>query len=319
MEGIKNKKAILAPMAGVADRAFRELCVEFGAAYVVSEMVSANGIIYNNKNTAQLMELSEDERPASIQLFGADPKVMAKAAKKALEYKPDAIDINMGCPVVKVISNGCGSALMKNPKLCADIVKSIKDAVDVPVTIKIRKGFDDNLVNAVEVACLCEQAGADAIAVHGRTRQQMYSPPVDLEIIKKVKEAVSVPVIGNGDIFSCEDALNMMQVTGCDFVMVGRGALGNPFIFSQINSYLNKGIIEEKPSVDIILSVMQRHVELICKYKGEKHGIKESRKHVAFYIKGMKSAAKFRNEAGYINTFDDFMSLKDRIYKQNIE
>lgn len=319
MEGIKNKKAILAPMAGVADRAFRELCVEFGAAYVVSEMVSANGIIYNNKNTAELMELSENERPASIQLFGADPKVMAKAAKKALEYKPNAIDINMGCPVVKVISNGCGSALMKNPKLCADIVKSIKDAVDVPVTIKIRKGFDDNLVNAVEVACLCEQAGADAIAVHGRTRQQMYSPPVDLEIIKKVKEAVSVPVIGNGDIFSCEDALNMMQVTGCDFVMVGRGALGNPFIFSQINSYLNKGIIEEKPSVDIILSVMQRHVELICKYKGEKHGIKESRKHVAFYIKGMKSAAKFRNEAGYINTFDDFMSLKDRIYKQNIE
>ena len=319
MEGIKNKKAILAPMAGVADRAFRELCVEFGAAYVVSEMVSANGIIYNNKNTAKLMELSEDERPASIQLFGADPKVMAKAAKKALEYKPDAIDINMGCPVVKVISNGCGSALMKNPKLCADIVKSIKDEVDVPVTIKIRKGFDDNLVNAVEVACLCEQAGVDAIAVHGRTRQQMYSPPVDLEIIKKVKEAVSVPVIGNGDIFSCEDALNMMQVTGCDFVMVGRGALGNPFIFSQINSYLNKGIIEEKPSVNTILSVMQRHVELICKYKGEKHGIKESRKHVAFYIKGMKSAAKFRNEAGYINTFDDFMSLKDRIYKQNIE
>lgn len=319
MEGIKNKKAILAPMAGVADRAFRELCVEFGAAYVVSEMVSANGIIYNNKNTAQLMELSENERPASIQLFGADPKVMAKAAKKALEYKPDAIDINMGCPVVKVISNGCGSALMKNPKLCADIVKSIKDAVDVPVTIKIRKGFDDNLVNAVEVACLCEQAGADAIAVHGRTRQQMYSPPVDLEIIKKVKQAVSVPVIGNGDIFSCEDALNMMQVTGCDFVMVGRGTLGNPFIFSQINSYLNKGIIEEKPSVNTILSVMQRHVELICKYKGEKHGIKESRKHVAFYIKGMKSAAKFRNEAGYINTFDDFMNLKDRIYKQNIE
>lgn len=319
MNKTKVKKAILAPMAGVTDRAFRELCIEFGAAYVVSEMVSAKGIIYNNKNTSELMKLSERERPALIQLFGDDPKVMAQAAKKALEYKPFAIDINMGCPVMKVISNGCGSALMKNPKLCADIVKSIKDAVDIPVTVKIRKGFDNSLINAVEVACLCEEAGASAVTVHGRTRQQMYSPPVDLEIIKKVKEAVKIPVVGNGDIFSCKDAFNMIKVTGCDFVMVGRGALGNPFIFSQINSYLNDGIIKERPSVDMILSTMQRHVELICKYKGERHGIKESRKHIAFYVKGMKSAARFRNEAYCINTFNDFISLKNEIKSQNMD
>lgn len=223
--------AVLAPMAGVTDRAYRELCVEFGAAYCVSEMVSSKALSFNSKKSEELMEISDYERPCGIQIFGDDPKCMADAAIHSMENKPDIIDINMGCPAPKISSNGSGSALMKNPQLCGEIVKAVMSTVDVPVTVKIRKGWNNSAVNAVEVAKICEQAGAAAITVHGRTREQYYKPPVDYDIIKEVSNAVSIPVIANGDITSAQKAKEVMDYTGCRLVMIGRATLGNPWIF----------------------------------------------------------------------------------------
>lgn len=249
--------AVLAPMAGVSDRAYRELCVRFGAAYCVSEMVSSKALSFNSKKSEELMEISDLERPCGIQIFGDDPKCMADAAKHALENKPDIIDINMGCPAPKISSNGSGSALMKNPLLCGEIVKAVTAVTDIPVTVKIRKGWDDDSVNAVEVAKICESAGAAAITVHGRTRQQYYKPPVDYDIIRAVRESVSVPVIANGDIDSAERAKEVMDITGCDLVMIGRATLGNPWIFSQINAYLeNPNVKIHTPDLEERLGVM---------------------------------------------------------------
>lgn len=253
--------AVLAPMAGVSDRAYRELCVRFGAAYCVSEMVSSKALSFNSKKSEELMEISDLERPCGIQIFGDDPKCMADAAKHALENKPDIIDINMGCPAPKISSNGSGSALMKNPLLCGEIVKAVTAVTDIPVTVKIRKGWDDDSVNAVEVAKICESAGAAAITVHGRTRQQYYKPPVDYDIIKAVRESVSVPVIANGDIDSAERAKKVMDITGCDLVMIGRATLGNPWIFSQINAYLeNPNVKIHTPDLEERLGVMIEHI-----------------------------------------------------------
>ena len=237
--------AALAPMAGVADKAFRELCVEFGACYCVSEMVSSKGISYNSEKSAALMELSEKEHPCAVQIFGNEPETLAQAAQFALKYNPEIIDINMGCPAPKISGNGAGAALMKDPSLCGEIVKEVVKAVDIPVTVKIRKGFDDENINAVEVACICEKNGASAVTIHGRTRAQYYSGKVDLDIIKSVKEALSIPVIGNGDILCADDAKRMYDYTKCDLVMVGRGSLGNPFVFDEINAYF-KGERYEK-------------------------------------------------------------------------
>ena len=258
--------AALAPMAGVADRAFRELCVDFGAAYVVGEMVSAKGITYNNDKSLELLEMSEKERPCAIQLFGYEPEVMARAAEVSLKFKPDIIDINMGCPAPKIALNGSGSALMKNPDLCGKIVEAVKNAVDVPVTVKIRKGWDNNSVNAVEVAKICEQAGASAVAVHGRTRQQQYMPPADWEIIKQVKQAVKIPVIGNGDITNAYLAVKMLEETGCDLVMIGRGALGNPFIFREINMLTEHERVPLEVSNTERIAVLLKHIQKLCEY-----------------------------------------------------
>lgn len=305
--------AVLAPMAGVSDRAYRELCVRFGAAYCVSEMVSSKALSFNSKKSEELMEISSLERPCGIQIFGDDPKCMADAAKHALENKPDIIDINMGCPAPKISSNGSGSALMKNPRLCGEIVKAVTAVTDTPVTVKIRKGWDDDSVNAVEVAKICESAGAAAITVHGRTRQQYYKPPVDYCIIRAVRESVSVPVIANGDIDSAEKAKEVMDITGCDLVMVGRATLGNPWIFSQINAYLeNPNVKIHTPDLEERLGVMIEHISKMVEYKGEHMAMLQARKLVVGYFKGIKGAAALRNEAGKIKTLDDLYELRQK-------
>ena len=315
-----NGLAVLAPMAGVADRAFREICTSFGAAYVVTEMVSSKALQFNDKKTGELMELSPAEHPAAIQIFGDEPETMAQAAIKAMAYAPDVIDINMGCPAPKIANNGSGSALMKNPELCGRIVEAVKAAVAVPVTVKIRKGWDSASINAVEVAKICENAGADAITVHGRTRDQMYTPPADWDIIRAVKQAVNVPVIGNGDVDGAQSAAKMLEQTGCDLVMVGRGAMGNPWAFSQINAYLTDSCrILPPPTLSERMLVMLKHVKLICEYKGEARGMCEARKHVGWYMHGLKGAAEFRRRAGYLTGLDELNELVKDIYLMNQE
>ena len=305
--------AVLAPMAGVSDRAYRELCVRFGAAYCVSEMVSSKALSFNSKKSEELMEISDLERPCGIQIFGDDPKCMADAAKHALENKPDIIDINMGCPAPKISSNGSGSALMKNPRLCGEIVKAVTAVTDTPVTVKIRKGWDDDSVNAVEVAKICESAGAAAITVHGRTRQQYYKPPVDYGIIRAVRESVSVPVIANGDIDSAEKAKEVMDITGCDLVMIGRATLGNPWIFSQINAYLeNPNVKIHTPNLEERLGVMIEHIGKMVEYMGEHMAMLQARKLGVGYFKGVKGAAALRNEAGKIKTLDALYELRQK-------
>lgn len=312
-----NGKVALAPLAGVTDSAFRELCLDFGACLVTSEMVSCKAISFGDKKSYNLMKPSYKEHSFSIQLFGNDPSAFAFAAKEALQFHPLAIDINMGCPAPKVTSNGCGSALMKKPDLCAKIVYAVKSAVNIPVTVKIRKGWDESSVNALNIAKLCENAGADAVIIHGRTAKQMYKGAADWDIIKLLKNSLKIPVIGNGDVFSPQDALNMLNQTGCDMVMIGRGALGNPFIFQRVNALINHKTILPKPGVSEILYTMVKHVRKICKYKGEEHGIKESRKHICWYTKGLVGGAKFRNTACHIKSLKQLYELTMKIYEEN--
>ncbi len=305
--------AVLAPMAGISDRAYRELCAEFGAAYCVSEMVSSKALSFKSKKSEELMEISEFKRPCGIQIFGDEPECMADAARRALENKPDIIDINMGCPAPKISSNGSGSALMKNPQLCYDIVRAVTEICSVPVTVKIRKGWDDENANAVQIAKLCEKAGAAAVTVHGRTRMQYYKPPVDYEIIRQVRQSVSIPVIANGDIDSAQKAKQVMDVTGCDLVMIGRASLGNPWLFSQINSYLEN---PEKPlvfpDVQQKLDIMVKHIEAMVRYKGEHMAMLQARKIVTGYFRGIRGAAALRNEAGKIKTLEDLYTLRQK-------
>lgn len=305
--------ACLAPMAGVADRAFRELCMSYGAAYVISEMVSSKGLTMQDKKSKELLFLSDAERPAGAQIFGDDPEIMANAALKAMEFSPDFIDINMGCPAPKIAGNGGGSALLKNPELIGKIVKKVVEVSPVPVTAKIRIGWDKNSINAVEIAKIIEAAGADAITVHGRTKDQMYAPPVSLDEIANVKKAVSIPVIGNGDIVDGKSAKLMLDMTGCDFLMVGRGALGNPWIFQCINAYLNKEADFAEPTLEEKMDVMLRHIGTLCEYKGVRIGMREARKHAAWYIKGIRGAAAFRQEIGQLSTMDELKALAERV------
>ena len=309
--------AALAPMAGVADRAFRELCMEFGAGYCVSEMVSSKGIAYNSKKSAELMELSDKERPSAVQLFGTEPDTMAQAAEFAMRYRPDVIDINMGCPAPKISGGGSGAALMRDPELCGRIVKAVSSAVDIPVTVKIRSGFDLEHINAVEVAKIVEKNGAQAVTVHGRTRQQFYAPPVNYDIIREVKRSLTIPVIGNGDICSAKSAQHMYDYTGCDYIMVGRGALGNPWVFREIDEYFRTRKIITPPTLDEKLDVLSRHISRAVEYKGEYVGMREARKHTAYYLKGFKNAAKLRNLAFSMETLDDLQKLINEIRTSN--
>lgn len=310
-----NHIAFLAPMAGIADLAFRELCVQYGAAYTVSEMVSSKGLTMGDKKSAQLLTLGND-RPAGVQIFGDDPEIMAKAAVKCLDFNPDIIDINMGCPAPKIAMNGGGASLMKKPELAYEITKAVVQAVDIPVTVKIRKGWDEESVNAVEMAELVEKAGASAVAVHGRTRQQMYSGSVDFDIIAQVKKAVGIPVIGNGDIKDEQSAAIMLEKTNADAIMIGRGALGNPWVFSKINAYLDECRVLPEPSVTQKMSVMLKHIQKIIEYKGEYTAMREARHHAAYYTKGMRGGAKLRAEIGKLERFEQLQELSYKILKE---
>lgn len=300
---------ILAPMAGVTDLPFRLLCREQGVGLLCMEMVSAKAIQYNNKNTKALLEIHPAEPPVSLQLFGSEPDVISEIAKQIEELPFSILDINMGCPVPKIVRNGEGSALMKNPKLVHEIVSKTVKAIEKPVTVKIRKGFDDSCINAVEIAKIIEDAGAAAVAVHGRTREQYYSGKADWDIIRQVKEAVSIPVIGNGDVVSGESAIAMQKETGCDGVMIGRGAQGNPWIFSELLEYEKTGKMPERPSLEEIRKMILRHAQLQLEYKGEYLGIREMRKHVAWYTTGLPNSAKLRAEINAVETYEQLESL----------
>ncbi len=312
-----KRTAGLAPMASVADKAYRYMCKKYGASLVVGEMASAKGLCYSDRKTAELLECTANEYPMAIQLFGSEPEFMAKACKIAEKYEPQFIDINMGCPVQKVVSTGAGSALLKTPELACDIVKACVNATDIPITVKIRRGFDNNNINAVEMACMLEEAGASAIAVHGRTRQQMYTPGVDIDIIKKVKEAVKVPVFGNGDVFDPISAKKMYDYTNCDLVLVARGSYGRPWIFEEIETYLEQGVILPEKSLDEKLDIMLEHISLICEFKGERIAMREARKHAAWYLKGMHNAAKFRNLCASLEKYEDIKNLVLEVKKYN--
>lgn len=299
---------ILAPMAGVTDLPFRLLCKEQGAGLLCMEMVSAKAIMYKNRNTQSLLEIDPRENPVSLQLFGSDPDIISNIAHEIEERPFDLLDINMGCPVPKIVNNGEGSALMKNPKLAGEIIRKTVKAINKPVTVKIRKGFDDDHVNAVEMAKIAEDAGAAAVAVHGRTREQFYSGKADWDIIRRVKEAVSIPVIGNGDLLTAEDVIAMGEQTGCDGFMIARGAQGNPWIFKQILHYFETGEHLPKPSIEEVTQMILRHARMMLEFKGEYIGIREIRKHAAWYTAGYPNSARLRMA---INNVESFEALEE--------
>ena len=307
-----ENNVFLAPMAGIADRAFRELCINYGAGYTVSEMVSSKGLTMGDKKSGELLTLGEIENPAGVQIFGDNPEIMAQAAKMCIKYHPNIIDINMGCPAPKIAMNGGGASLMKNPLLAGEIIKAVSKAVDIPVTVKIRKGWDDENITAVELAKIAEKNGAAAITVHGRTRMQMYSGKVDYDIIAKVKKAVDIPVIANGDIVDEQSAAIMFEKTNCDAIMIGRGALGNPWIFRRINAYLNECRVLPDVSINEKMVVMLKHIQKIIEYKGEYTAMREARHHAAYYTKGIRGGAALRKE---ISTFEHFEHLEELAYK----
>ena len=305
-----EKTAALAPMAGVANSAFRLICKEFGAALVVSEMISAKAVCFKDKKTKTLLKFSREERPIAIQIFGYNPDDMSEAAKIIEEYaQPDIIDINMGCPAPKIAGNFSGCSLMKEPVLAGKIIKEVCKAAQAPVTVKIRKGWNGDSINAVEIAKIAQESGAAAVTIHGRTKEELFSGKVDLNVIRQVKDSVKIPVIGNGDITCGKEAEEMYQKTGCDLVMVGRGALGNPWIFREINSLIGY----DRPSLPVShaerITVLLRHVRMMCEYKGEKIAMREARKHAAWYFKGMKGAAELRRRAGTLETYEQLIEL----------
>ena len=314
---VLENNIFLAPMAGVTDLPFRILCKEMGCGLVYSEMVSAKGIFYGNENTTKLLTIEQRERPAAVQLFGSDPAIIAAMAKKIENYPIDILDVNMGCPAPKIVKNGEGSALTKNPSLVGQIIKAMVTAQKKPVTVKIRKGFDDNHINAVEIAKVAQENGAAAIAVHGRTREQYYSGKADWDSIKAVKDAVSIPVIGNGDVFTPQDAKALLEYTNCDAIMIGRAAQGNPWIFKRILHYLNTGEQLPEPTAEQKVEKALCHARMLIDYKGEYIGIREMRKHISWYMKGIKGAAELRGKINQVISYNEMEQLlKNEILKK---
>lgn len=313
---IKGKTA-LAPMAGVTDRAFREVCLDFGAAYVTTEMVSAKGLVYGDKDSDKILQFTDRERPIAIQLFGSEPEFMAKAAKLVLDrYSPDIIDINMGCPAPKITKGGSGSKLMTTPELATEVLKSVVNVSTVPVSVKMRTGWDEENINAAELAKEFEKEGAAAITVHGRTKVQMYSPPIDFETIANVKKSVKIPVIANGGIKDIPTACEMFEKTGCDLIMIGQGALGRPWVFSEIENYFDFCKIMPEPPVESKMLTMIKHIEKMCEYKGEYIAVREGRKHAAWYTKGLPNSASYRRRCNSIKTLDELRQMALSIIKE---
>ena len=303
-----DNEVFLSPMAGVTDLPFRTICKEKGCGMLYTEMINAKALCYDDENTKKMLNLEDDGHPVAVQIFGSDPEYMGKAASIMNQYTNDILDINMGCPAPKVVKNGDGSALLKNPELAAKVLKAVVGNSEKPVTLKIRKGWDDTCINAVEIAKIAEDCGISAIAIHGRTREQYYSGKADWDIIRQVKENVSIPVIGNGDVFEVEDAINMLNQTNCDAIMIGRGAQGNPWIFKRINHYMQTGEILPEPTLEEKINTAKKHLKLAVEEHGEYVAVREMRKHIAWYLKGLRNSARVRDEINKIESYEEVVN-----------
>ncbi|HBG7380454.1 TPA: tRNA dihydrouridine synthase DusB [Clostridioides difficile] len=306
---LKNK-VFLSPMAGVTDLPFRLICKEQGCGLLYTEMINGKALCYDDENTKKMLKIEEEEHPVAVQIFGSEPEFMGRAAEIMNDYSNEILDINMGCPAPKVVKNGDGSALMKNPKLAEEVLRAVVKNSKKPVTLKIRKGWDDNSVNAVEIAKIAEDCGISALAIHGRTREQFYTGKADWNIIAEIKKNLSIPVIGNGDVFTIEDSINMLDKTGCDAIMIGRGAQGNPWIFKRINHYMNTGEILPEPTLNEKISTAIKHLKLAVEEHGEYVAVREMRKHIAWYLKGLRNSAKLRDE---INKIEDYQEVVSKL------
>ena len=313
-----DNEVFLSPMAGVTDLPFRTICKEKGCGMLYTEMINAKALCYDDENTKKMLRMDKDEHPVAVQIFGSDPEFMGKAAIIMNQYPNEILDINMGCPAPKVIKNGDGSALMRNPKLAAEVLTAVAKNSEKPVTLKIRKGWDDDSVNAVEIAKIAEECGISALAIHGRTREQFYSGKADWDIIAEIKQAINIPVIGNGDVFEVEDAVNMLEKTKCDAIMIGRGAQGNPWIFNRINHYMKTGKILPEPTLEEKITTAIRHMNLAVAEHGDYVAVREMRKHIGWYLKGLKNSAKYRDQINKITDYKEVIAMLEEYMQHSL-